>query len=201
MASPLTDEKISCPNFSLRRDYFLYVGGYDERKNVEMLVKAYLSDIAPEYDVNLVLAGGKSLDDRLYESFDNLTNMKNSTSLTTTGFVDENDFPALYQSSFAFLNLSKKEGFNLPIIEALLSGQYQIFIYDAPKVSLNTTLNLLPSVTNFGRIRSNFDIDLNWEIFIDFYWVLSFYFNYDNKPTTTASETDYRIETSFKYEL
>ena len=27
------------------------------------------------------------------------------------------------------------------------------------------------------------------------------YFNYDNKPTTTASETDYRIETSFKYEL
>jgi len=86
-------------------------------------------------------------------------------------------------------------------IEALFSGQYQMFIYDAPKVSFNTTLNFLPSVTNFGRIRSNFDIDMDWEIFIDFYWVLSFYFNYDNKPTTTASETDFRIETSFKYEL
>jgi len=76
-----------------------------------------------------------------------------------------------------------------------------MFIYDAPKVSFNTTLNFLPSVTNFGRIRSNFDIDMDWEIFIDFYWVLSFYFNYDNKPTTTASETDFRIETSFKFEL
>ncbi|MEE9448933.1 MAG: DUF481 domain-containing protein [Ignavibacteriaceae bacterium] len=86
-------------------------------------------------------------------------------------------------------------------IEALFSGQYQIFIYDAPKVSLNTSLNFLPSVTNFGRIRSNLDIDLDWEIFIDFYWVLSFYFTYDNKPTTTASEIDYRIETSVKYEL
>lgn len=86
-------------------------------------------------------------------------------------------------------------------IEALFNGQYQIFIYDAPKVSLNTSLNILPSVTNFGRIRSTVDVDLDWEIFIDFYWVLSFYFSYDNKPTTTASQTDYRIETSFKYEF
>jgi len=86
-------------------------------------------------------------------------------------------------------------------LEAILIGQYQLFIYDAPKVRLNTSLNFFPSVTNFGRIRSNLDIDLDWEIFIDFYWVLSFYFNYDNKPTTTASETDFRIETSFKFEL
>jgi glycosyltransferase involved in cell wall biosynthesis len=111
------------------KPYFLYVGGYDERKNVEMLVKAYLSVIAPEYNVNLVLAGGKSLDNRLYKSFDNLTKLKNNISLeakkgniVTTGFVDENDLPALYQSSFAFLNLSKKEGFNLPLLEALASG-------------------------------------------------------------------------------
>ena len=86
-------------------------------------------------------------------------------------------------------------------IEALLNGQYRLFIYDHPKVSLTTSLNVFPSITNFGRIRSDLDIDLDWEIIIDFYWVLSFYFNYDSKPTSTASQTDYRVETSFKYEL
>jgi glycosyltransferase involved in cell wall biosynthesis len=125
-------------NIDSSKPYFLYVGGYDERKNVEMLVKAYLSEIAPEYAVNLVLAGGKSLDDRLYESFDNLTKLKNNISLrakkgniVTIGFVDENDLPALYQSSFAFLNLSSHEGFNLPLLEALVSGT-PVIVSDLP---------------------------------------------------------------------
>jgi len=86
-------------------------------------------------------------------------------------------------------------------IEGLLTGKYLLFIYDHPKVNLETTLNVFPSVTNFGRIRSNLDVSLNWEIFIDFYWELAFYFNFDNKPTSTASQTDYRFQTSLKYEL
>ncbi len=86
-------------------------------------------------------------------------------------------------------------------IEGLINGQYRLFIYDHPKVSLTASLNVFPSITNFGRIRSDFNVDLDWEIIIDFYWVLSFYFNYDSKPTSTASKTDYRFETSFKYEL
>ena len=86
-------------------------------------------------------------------------------------------------------------------IEGLFTGQYLLFIYDHPKVSLQSTLNIYPSITNFGRIRSNLDVNLDWEIFIDFYWVLTFYFNYDNKPTGNASKSDYRIETAFKYEL
>lgn len=86
-------------------------------------------------------------------------------------------------------------------VEALLNGEYRLFIYDHPKVGLSTSLNVLPSITNFGRVRSDLNVDLDWEIIIDFYWVLSFYFNFDNKPTSSASQTDYRFETSFKYEL
>ena len=86
-------------------------------------------------------------------------------------------------------------------IEGLLNSNYQLFIYDHPKVSLETSLNIFPGITDFGRIRSNLDVNLDWEIFLDFYWVISFYFNYDNKPTSNASESDYRIETAIKYEL
>ncbi len=87
-------------------------------------------------------------------------------------------------------------------LEALFSTSYQVFIYDHPKLNLETSLNILPSIINLGRVRMDFNAELNWEILIDFYWVLSFYINFDNKPQSkSASQTDYRIDTSFKYEL
>ena len=86
-------------------------------------------------------------------------------------------------------------------IEGLITGEYLLFIYDHPKMSLQSSLNIYPGITDFGRIRSNLDVSLDWEIFLDFYWELAFYFNYDNKPTSNASQTDYRFETAIKYEL
>lgn len=86
-------------------------------------------------------------------------------------------------------------------VEGYLTAQYLLFIYDHPKISLETTFNIFPGITDFGRIRSNLDVNLDWEIFLDFYWVFTLYFSYDNKPTSTASETDYRFETTIKYEL
>jgi glycosyltransferase involved in cell wall biosynthesis len=111
------------------RPFFLYTGGYDERKNVRQIIDVFIEKIAPNYEIDLVLAGGKSLQAKLYESFDYLTKKSGSGNfsslkgkLITTGFVDEEDFPALYQSCYAFLSLSKKEGFNLPLLEAAVSG-------------------------------------------------------------------------------
>jgi glycosyltransferase involved in cell wall biosynthesis len=111
------------------RKFLLYVGGYDERKNVATLVRVFRHSIAPFYDVDLVLAGGKSLEDPLYASFDLLTNKMPGGSLglqrgkmVPTGFVAEDDLPALYQSAFVFVHLSEKEGCNLPLLEAAVSG-------------------------------------------------------------------------------
>lgn len=111
------------------RPYFFYVGGFDVRKNVEILVAAYREFVAPDYEIDLVLAGGKHLNDRIYKSFDLLTKSRDGGKLQpakgqirATGFVADEDLPALYQSSFAFVNLSAKEGFNLPLLEALVSG-------------------------------------------------------------------------------
>lgn len=107
------------------RRYFFYVGGYDERKNVNMLLDAYRRFIGSKYDVDLVLAGGKAVNDPLYESFDNIVHQSRSErpgKVHTTGFVEETDLPALYQSALAFVNVSTKEGCNLPLLEALCSG-------------------------------------------------------------------------------
>ncbi len=93
---------------------------------------------------------------------------------------------------------TSKPTFNL---EALLALNYQLFIYDSPKTSLKTNFNVFPGMTDWGRIRLNYDITLSWEIIIDLYWDLSGYYSYDNKPTRNASSDDYGINTSFKYEL
>lgn len=86
-------------------------------------------------------------------------------------------------------------------MEGLIAGQHQLFIHDRPKVSLQTALNVYPGITDFGRVRADLNIDLDWEIIIDLYWSLTFYFNFDSRPKSNASQTDYRFDTSFKYEL
>ncbi len=107
------------------RRYFLYVGGYDERKNVPALVEAFERFISPHHEIDLVLSGGKAVNDPLYASFDHLLHRDQSQrpgKIHTTGFIDEADLPALYQSAFVFVNVSTKEGCNLPLLEALVSG-------------------------------------------------------------------------------
>jgi|GEM_PF-969104 len=110
------------------RKYFLYSGGYDPRKNVPMVVKTWLEKIARFHEVDLVLAGGKSHESGIYSSYD-LTDLDLSHSLGSskgkivfTGFVKDEDFPVLYQFCHAFINLSQSEGFNLPLLEAGVSG-------------------------------------------------------------------------------
>ncbi len=85
-------------------------------------------------------------------------------------------------------------------VEGLLNAQYQFFKYDHPKATLLTYIFVFPSLSNLGRFRFNYNIELSWEIVLDFYWDLTFYFEYDNQPQSeNASQSDYNIQTSLKY--
>jgi len=102
--------------FNIKRGkYLVYVGGYDKRKNVKFLINEYLN---LNTDLKLVLVGGKLYKNKLYESFDYIDYEK----IIRTGFLEEEEIAALYKNSFAFIHLSKEEGFNIPIIEAANSG-------------------------------------------------------------------------------
>lgn len=106
--------------------FFLYCGGYDERKNVKYLIAEYLNG---KFSVPLVLAGEKLFNNKLYLSFD-----KNSASradfdrrgasryIIKTGFLNGKELAVLYSSCLAFVHLSKEEGFNIPLLEAANCG-------------------------------------------------------------------------------
>lgn len=87
-------------------------------------------------------------------------------------------------------------------MEVLLNTEYRLFIFHDPKVNLITSLNFYPGITDWGRIRSNFQTELEWEIISDFTWNLSYYLSTDNRAgSQNVSKVDWNIVTSIGYSL
>lgn len=84
---------------------------------------------------------------------------------------------------------------------------YGIFVwewyrYDTPELDWSTSLEIIPSLTESGRVRGEFDATLSWEIFADFFWQLQFYDSYDNNPQTDGvPSNDYGVNTSLSYKF
>lgn len=116
----LTNEVLA--KFGLQQQrFFFYCGGYDERKNVPKLLREYdLFTRDYEEDMPLVLAGGKALNSDLYKSFDEAKS--DFGEIIKTGFLKEYELKILYENCLAFVNLSREEGFNIPLVEAANCG-------------------------------------------------------------------------------
>lgn len=67
----------------------------------------------------------------------------------------------------------------------------ELNLFDIGDFSLFTKLVVYPSITEKGRIRSDFDINTKYEFPMDFYAKLSLSLNYDNQPVEGAPEMDY----------
>ena len=87
-------------------------------------------------------------------------------------------------------------------VEAVFTVEWDWFRFDAPELDWSTSLEVIPSITESGRVRANFDTGLKWEMFNDLKWGLTFYSSLDNKPqTATASTSDYGVNTTLTYEF
>jgi hypothetical protein len=76
------------------------------------------------------------------------------------------------------------------------------FRYDTPELDWSTNLELIPSLTESGRVRVELDTKLKWEIIGDLFWQLEFYVSYDSQPQSdTGSNNDHGVITSVSYEF
>lgn len=127
--------------FHLPDSYILYVGTIQPRKNLDMLIEAY-SRLRCEGATSkkLVIAGRKGW---LYDAlFARITALGLENDVIFTGFVPDEDLPALYDGACLFVYLSLFEGFGLPPLEAMARG--------IPVVTSNTTS--LPEVVGEAGI-------------------------------------------------
>ena len=80
------------------------------------------------------------------------------------------------------------------VLSALIRGQYHFFLYNYPKTDIFVELGVLPSITEWPRLRVEFNAALNREIVTDFTVNFSVYDSYDSDPPGGAlANHDYGV--------
>ncbi len=144
---PVEDVRAARAKYALPEKYLLYLGGYDQRKNVRVIIQAFAR--LPEFyaaGYRLVLAGVQLGADS--EFFPNPQRIAREAGLPDDavqfiGWVEEEDKPALYADAAVFLFPSLYEGFGLPPLEAMACG--------APVIASNASS--LPEIVGDAAIQ------------------------------------------------
>jgi len=119
---PRNEQDIEKVRYQLQiptNQYLLTVGSIEPRKNLARLLEAwkFCADRLPT-EVSLVIAGGRG-----HGHIFAATDLSNSLPrVCRTGFVRDEDLPALYSGALAMVYPSIYEGFGLPVLEAMAAG-------------------------------------------------------------------------------
>lgn len=100
--------------------YILFTGTIEPRKNIIGVLEAYAAlpqNVRDEY--TLVLAGGRGWNDQgIYKRLKELAQEK----IIVTGYVADEDLPALYSGASVFVFPTLYEGWGMPVVEAMACG-------------------------------------------------------------------------------
>jgi len=112
--------------YGLPERYFLYLGGFDARKNVAGVLQAYRRylDRGGDPGVRLVIAGKLPAQDSDFapDPRKKAAEMNLIHQVHFCGWVAEADKPALYHMATAYLFPSFYEGFGMMLLEAMQAG-------------------------------------------------------------------------------
>lgn len=123
---PVSDpdrERACREKYGLPGRYLLFVGVFEPRKNIPLLIEAFnilRRDYPEGRDIQLALAGGDGYRGREITGEIERQNLEPAVRLL--GYVPDGDLPALYQASDLVVIPSLYEGFGLPALEAMACG-------------------------------------------------------------------------------
>src|SRR5215510_7215167 len=153
--------------FGVSRDFLLAVGSLQPRKNLVRLIRAYarLRSERQDFSPQLVIVGRKLW--LAHEIFDEVIRQCWADDVILTGYVADEDLPALYRAARAFVYPSLFEGFGLPPLEAMACGTLVVTsdVSSLPEITGDAALlidpnderalaNALIEVVNNDRLRA-----------------------------------------------
>ena len=106
--------------YGVKKPYFLYVGTLQPRKNIDVIVDAFLLLARNEPTVQLVLAGGVGWG--MSNVLEKIKRSEFKNRIIMTGYVSEEEKAGLYENTQGFLFPSLYEGFGIPILESFSYG-------------------------------------------------------------------------------
>ncbi|WEN14949.1 glycosyltransferase family 1 protein [Rhodanobacter sp. AS-Z3] len=115
-------QELMC-RYSLQRPFIMYAGGFDARKNIDALIRAFaLMPSALRCKHQLVIVGGAPAPER--EALESLAMSLglSGDEVVFVGYVPDRDLVKLYNLCALYVFPSLQEGFGLPALEAMSSG-------------------------------------------------------------------------------
>lgn len=129
--------------YELPARYFLYLGGFDRRKNVATTLRAYrrYMDEGGDPGVKLVIAGKlPSVDSEFAPDPQKIAaELGLSQQVQFCGWIDEADKAALYALAEAYLFPSLYEGFGMMVLEAMSAGTPVVTSAAPPTISTSVS--------------------------------------------------------------
>jgi glycosyltransferase involved in cell wall biosynthesis len=154
--APVTDEaRLSAvrAKYNLPERFIVHVGTIEPRKNLPLLF-----DIIAQSDKHLVVAG--KLGWLTQPILAKVKELGLEDRVTFTGFVADEDLPALISAATLLAMPSKYEGFGLPVLEAMACG--------TPVIASNTSS--LPEVGGDAALYARPNDPASWAQLIDRVW-------------------------------
>ena len=135
-------QKIVVEKYNITAPYILDVSRLDPQKNVDTLIRAYISlrDRNPERRERLVIVGSPSY--RYEETYALAENSQYKNDIQFVRYVAQEEMNALYSGAELVAFPSLNESFGMPVIEAMASG--------TPTITSNVTS--LPEVAGGAAI-------------------------------------------------
>jgi hypothetical protein len=138
---------------------FLFVGKWEGRKGIELLIEAYRKEFHPEEPVELVVHGwnqyipGFDLEAKIRRTI----GLRRTPTIVASRPVDEDQLVRLYNSCDAFVLPTRAEGWGLPITEAMACGLPVIVTgYSAPLDYLDPDIAYLIPVEKLVPVRDRY---------------------------------------------
>lgn len=131
--------------YQLPENFLFHIGNKDPRKNTKRLLDAFCELKQTKFsNAKLVMAGvnEETLDAMLKDMFVPLALKKD---IVLTGYIEDEDLPIIYSLAQVFLFPSLREGFGIPILEAMASG--------VPVITSNTSS--MPEVAGKSALLIN----------------------------------------------